>query len=157
MPTNRRKSHTRRDVISSDALSCYLSGDAEALDDDIELRYFTDESKIKAAWDANKPDILREWIAAHPGTRPVCWWRFDAPKEYAVGPGIHLGFGYAMRRQTAGPPLDFEARHMIPNVVCGLPELDDYSRFTFETEGEFLSRHSLLSDEERKLLKGISQ
>lgn len=30
-------------------------------------------------WGAAREELLRDWIAGHPGSRPPAWWRFDAP------------------------------------------------------------------------------
>src|SRR5262245_14339766 len=41
-------------------------------------------------WDENKEEILEDWIAAHPGTRPWGWWRFDAPEPRRCVRGMEL-------------------------------------------------------------------
>jgi hypothetical protein len=38
------------------------------------------DDELRALWEAHRQAILREWIAKHPGTRPTCWWRYDAPE-----------------------------------------------------------------------------
>ena len=30
-------------------------------------------------WREHGPAIVADWVRARPGTRPVCWWMFDAP------------------------------------------------------------------------------
>ena len=34
---------------------------------------------LQSTWQQHGPAVLEKWIAARPGTRPNCWWRFDAP------------------------------------------------------------------------------
>src|SRR5215831_10981264 len=64
------------------------------------------EEDLRREWDAVRDEILRDWITAHPGTRPRGWWLFDAPEplrrrlggigspereEYAAGDIVGLG------------------------------------------------------------------
>jgi hypothetical protein len=35
---------------------------------------------VESAWRQFREDILEDWIPEHPGTRPRCWWVFDAPR-----------------------------------------------------------------------------
>lgn len=34
----------------------------------------------KPAWESVKEQILNDWIAEYPGTRPSFWWHYDAPE-----------------------------------------------------------------------------
>lgn len=126
--------------IDDDALLNYLRGDYFAWRNDIVLRYFTEESDIQAAWNQHKAVILSEWIETHPGTRPCCWWLYDAPREHEVA-----GIKYAMRRQVSGPPLDLT--NILPHCCCGIPVLHAKD-IEFESETKFLQRHNLLTAEE---------
>ena len=36
-------------------------------------------------WAAHEEDVLRDWIAEDPGSRPSGWWRFSAPVEREDG------------------------------------------------------------------------
>ncbi|MEI6610989.1 MAG: hypothetical protein WCO53_14780 [Deltaproteobacteria bacterium] len=40
------------------------------------------EDDLKAAWEANKQEIMAEWTKNHPppGDMPFAWWRFDSQK-----------------------------------------------------------------------------
>jgi hypothetical protein len=36
-------------------------------------------------WRAVGEGIVQDWIKDAPGTRPRCWWKFDAPEPRAAG------------------------------------------------------------------------
>jgi hypothetical protein len=40
--------------------------------------HFLDAS-LEDLWERHAPDLLLEWIAAHPGTRPAAWWVWSGP------------------------------------------------------------------------------
>jgi hypothetical protein len=40
------------------------------------------KSKAALAWRSGSPGALRDWIRRHPGTRPSCWWAFEAPEPF---------------------------------------------------------------------------
>ncbi|WP_339857950.1 hypothetical protein [Pseudohongiella acticola] len=49
------------------------------------LGYFTygaedacDLERMKADWQRHKRELMAEWIADNPGTRPFAWWQFEA-------------------------------------------------------------------------------
>lgn len=58
-------------------------------DDYIGLEFFgnvvrggpRDLVRIGEVWASHRGTVLGEWPDARPGTRPRCWWRFDAPVE----------------------------------------------------------------------------
>lgn len=35
--------------------------------------------QMRQDWEANRDELLAEWVATNPGTRPLAWWEFDAP------------------------------------------------------------------------------
>jgi hypothetical protein len=37
--------------------------------------------KVKDLWEANRAEILAEYIADNPGSRPSLWWTYDALEE----------------------------------------------------------------------------
>lgn len=43
---------------------------------------FVDTAEMRAAWQANRSDLLREWITKRPGSRPFAWWLFEAVPRY---------------------------------------------------------------------------
>ena len=40
---------------------------------------------LQAAWEAHRDEILADWAEHSPGTRPTCFWRFDAPAHRPPG------------------------------------------------------------------------
>ena len=42
---------------------------------------------MREAWEKHRENILTQWIAANPGTRPWAWWKFDAPEPRPEGEG----------------------------------------------------------------------
>lgn len=39
---------------------------------------------MREAWQAMGDQIVEEWVAAYPGSRPLCWWLFSHGKERPV-------------------------------------------------------------------------
>ncbi|WP_271167297.1 hypothetical protein [Hansschlegelia plantiphila] len=115
--------------------------------------------KTRDLWAEFGPAVLKRWIVDKPGTRPWCWWKYEAPEQ---------------RRRVGGTgTLRCEAHGGKPLVRMGLPEgwimpndlrwhpfvgrgfqgfdVDDPP--TFESQAAFLERHGLLVAGERKRLK----
>ena len=76
MPRKRRNPKTRRAEIPAEMIE-YLS-DRETGDPWI---FFTTDADLLAAWNEVRDEILTEWIAGSPGSRPSFWWRFGAPRQ----------------------------------------------------------------------------
>lgn len=89
-----------------------------------------------AAWHAVRIGVLQKWITTHPGTRPLAWWRYEAPTPHRR---IVEGRG----RLLPGDPL-----------ICGWPEnlIDRTSHVVIESQASYLKRHKLLSPEEERAL-----
>jgi hypothetical protein len=89
-----------------------------------------------AAWHAVRREVLPQWIAKHPGTRPLAWWRYEAPAPMRR---IVQGRG----RPPGGDPL-----------ICGWPEnlLERTDHVAIESQAAYLKRHGLLSAEEESAL-----
>jgi hypothetical protein len=86
-------------------------------------------------WREHEAEVVAEWAAEHPGTRPPLWWRTSAPEG---------------RRQLSGAPIERGALHAQVDGA-GLPLALDYfahGRVTFESEAAFLKRHRLFLDGE---------
>ena len=52
----------------------------ESKDLDLETGYRTQD-----IWEQFSGEILADWVRRHPGTRPLCWWRFDSGIKRRVG------------------------------------------------------------------------
>lgn len=90
-----------------------------------------------ALWQAHGDEVLADWIAEHPGTRPHGWWMCDAP-----GPRARIDGG-----PEASP--DTPRRFGVPSIYrCE----DDWSA-EYESEADYLARLNLLVDGERERLE----
>jgi hypothetical protein len=89
-----------------------------------------------ADWHRVRRDVLADWIAKRPGTRPLAWWRYEAPAP--------------MRRivQGAGHPPGGDP------LLYGWPEnlRDRSNHVAIESEAAYLDRHGLLAPEEKAAL-----
>jgi hypothetical protein len=95
------------------------------------------------AWGELREQILGEWIAKHPGTRPRAFWVYDAPRS-ASDPDEP-----EQRRQVGGA-----GRPACAGSGFGLPlgweDFDASNPPVFESEASYLERHGLLSAEEKR-------
>jgi hypothetical protein len=131
-----------------------------------------DEMTLRALWGEHRDEVLAEWIAEAPGTRPWAWWQLEAPEprrrlggigtEKWVGLPAHApvyAFGipaawtdewetryYSGRAvDIHGQPIGQEFRgHDFRGVAI---DPDDPPRF--ESEAAYLDRHGLLAADER--------
>jgi hypothetical protein len=104
-----------------------------------------DKHNHRALWEAHGPEILGNWITAHPGRRPVAWWKYTAPESRRQLRGAG--------RPVIGPygrdSVESWREHAGLPVLLGL-EPDDPP--TFESEPATLRRLGLLDrDEVRRL------
>ena len=85
-----------------------------------------------------RDELLREWIATHPGTRPWGWWKHEAPD--------------ARRRVTeGGEPIVFCLSFGLPESVYW-PRGKSAEPLAYESQAAYLDRHGLLSARERSCL-----
>lgn len=102
-----------------------------------------DMAAVQAAWEELSDELLPEFIADHPGTRPAAWWLFDAPEP--------------QRRLLYGHDPDGESRpEWTRRLRFGRPAVFGKSDFAdppcFESQAAYLDRHGLLTDAERDVL-----
>jgi hypothetical protein len=130
-------------------------------DEPAENRFFRlSPSEACEEWAAHGADILVEWIAAQPGTRPDAWWRFDSPRcPILAERNSHCWFAADMiegRRKLSGSGVR-EWEHpgfsaMVPTWHLGIPRMagvDPDDPPVFETQADYLRRHGLLLSGER--------
>ena len=109
--------------------------------------------RLPALWREHAAQILPAWIEAKPGTRPSCWWTFDAPEPRrrlggAVDPLAEVS-AYAPDHHL-GIPTDW--------VLPDGPHADRGEAISpanppiFESQATFLDRHGLLEPGERDRL-----
>ena len=118
-----------------------------------------DADRLREFWDEVADDVLAEVIAEAPGTRPLLWWYFDAPRlEVGVFPNWCLD-GQLPEPRTfisgAGKPAWEETAYM-PSFTDGLPDwwvgYRAHKPPVFENMPAYLRRHGLLTDSEVKRL-----
>ena len=118
-----------------------------------------DDAAMREAWSELRDDILADWIAERPGSRPWAWWAFDATEP---------------RRRIDGKPHPFDNRarerlvdqHRTPDddrrrltgayrLALGVPSVSivaDDGEAGYETEAEYLDRLGLLIGGEREAM-----
>jgi len=103
--------------------------------------------EIISAWQGVQDELLPQWIAEQPGTRPWAWWLTTAPeRRRCVAGEEHPDNGYSKPHPAEVPYWRlFFGKPSCTRVVNGrLPE--------YETEADYLNRLGLLTDEERAAL-----
>jgi hypothetical protein len=111
-------------------------------------------------WVEHGKAIVAEWIADHPGTRPSCWWKYEAP-----GPRVRCGgIGTPSHERLAnverlhlGVPMDWITRGISETYVrlgsdLGVPPLDPRNPPLYEAQATFLDRYGMLLPGERRRL-----
>ncbi len=117
-----------------------------------------DPDPVQAEWRSVRSQVLRSWIATHPGTRPYAWWCYEAPEPRrrvgGTGTPKHevmkyvpaLVFGipkYWVTQDDVGLPGIFGLR--------GVPfDITDPPRY--ESQASYLQRHGLLTGQEQEKL-----
>ena len=111
---------------------------ARALDPSI-LWFEVHEEAEKEAWERSREQVLSQWIASRPGSRPRAWWAYDSPRSFDGLP--------EQRRliSGAGQPGCRECGFGLPLNWLGF-SADNPP--TFESESMYLKRHNLLTREE---------
>ena len=85
MPTNRKRiARGRRQIEVAPVLWARLNDDPCPADTHGFARVlyydYPRENVLRPPWEQHRAAILERWIKRRPGTRPSCWWRFDAPR-----------------------------------------------------------------------------
>ena len=116
--------------------------------------------KLRAKlWQEYSEDILQDWIAQKPCSRPEHWWTYDAPKDKKLMAGTHWANTYPVQRKKlsgVGCPDFVKTPAYLPRFNKGLPvEWHDYDAAAppvFESEAAYLQRFNLLKEAEIKYL-----
>jgi hypothetical protein len=77
MPAKRRTEQTSLADISGAIWRILMDQPAEPGDNPFTM---FNRPAIAAAWAAHREEIIAAWADDHPGTRPLYWWRHDAPE-----------------------------------------------------------------------------
>ena len=123
----------------------------------LDIQFFILKEKGKEKlWDLHKDEILPRWIKKNPWTRPFAWWELDAPWNEKRKPEIHRGYKKyfpKVRKMVNGRgKLNLGLFYQF-GVPCDWAEIDTADPPLYETEGAYLKRHGLLTEEEEKLMK----
>jgi hypothetical protein len=137
MPVARRAPKLRNDDVPDVVWAVMLDeldpDDIEDGWDRFEMMYPRQTGALATHWREHGADIVERWVEDHPGRRPSCWWRFDAPEP----------------RQMAG-----EIETVPGSEPFTLKWLLEPATFLVESEAHYLRRLGLLSrDEEVQLVQ----
>ena len=103
-----------------------------------------DEHRLRALWESAREEVLSHFVSAHPGHRPRCWWRFDAPepRQRIGGSGVASSEKY---------------RAIVPHLERGIPVYHEDVALgdppSYESSAHYLKRRGLLFPGEAKLLR----
>jgi len=153
MATNRKRTPRSRQVqtLHPGAIN-WLYDRQEPTEKPWKDRFFMDRVDFKTLWADNRDEVLAWWIKNRPGTRPLNWWIYDAPKErvpWCQGWEYYAAQPYRQRVGGIGEPgHDAHTLKGIPQSWLGEPS-DPLDPPRFESEAAYLQRHGLLTKEER--------
>lgn len=118
----------------------------------------------KELWEEYRDDFLPEFIAKHPGKRPLPWWQWDAPRWADPYEGCYFhGTLPEPRRRIGGTGLTTWEKYpaVVPSFQKGIPaswhEIDPDDPPRFESEVSYLFRHGLLTPIEIKCLADMPE
>ena len=158
MPTNRRfRTRVHHEALDP-ARWAILTDELPA--DDANRFILMDRESYDAMlpfWQEHRKLILANWVKTKPGTRPSCWWRYDAPRLDPEQLGrwsrtVMAPRMIELRRKLRGDgqPLH-EVQAYVPahhyGVAAWLGDPDNPP--VFETQRAYLARHGLLIPGER--------
>jgi hypothetical protein len=111
-------------------------------------------------WSMFGAEITEEHIREYPGTRPLRWWQFDAPKPRqrlgGVGTPRHDRLAdaehYVLGVPDAWITADDVRTYRLIGSDLGVPALDPSDPPLFESEAAYLKRHGILAGAESRLL-----
>src|SRR5262249_38979976 len=84
MPTMRRRRLQERRPPLEGAVRIHLLTGARPGPEDFESWVEVRLLNGAQVWSEHRLDLLDEWIAEHPGTRPDGWWRYEAQESRRV-------------------------------------------------------------------------
>jgi hypothetical protein len=165
MPTKRtRISHHIAEGISPIALYClsdelFPLSDGLADEDVSRWRFSTGEAEERKLWEQCKGVILATWINQYPGTRPSCWWRYDAPEKCrkrlgGIGTPGHEVLAYAEELDHGLPGFWLDqwiCKYYGPDFK-GVA-IDPKNPPCYESQAAYLKRHGLLTPAEQAQLR----
>jgi hypothetical protein len=114
--------------------------------------------ELRQLWVQHGAAVLAEWVRRYPGTRPVCWWRWDAPRwagKEACGRDLPEP---RQRLGGTGDPCSDDWEEGIPRFWVSWPgrkerPVNPADPPLYEAEATYLRRHGLLLRGEAARLK----
>lgn len=109
--------------------------------------------RMRTDWNRYRDELLREWIASRPGSRPFGWWTFDAVERRETIDGSVHPFDRPERRalcekwHARNPNQGYDRRfwelyYGMPAIVVG------EGMVRYESERAYLKRLGLLTSDE---------
>jgi hypothetical protein len=119
-------------------------------------------NELVTVWNQVREELLSEWAAEHPGTRPRMWWALEAPRAKL---GTFRGCWYDDHLQEprllvggTGRPAH-EVLALMPSYEFGIPtswmNLREDNPPVFESQAAYLKRHGLLPPAEARRLSAV--
>ncbi len=92
--------------------------------------------QMREDWETHREEMLAKWIAEHPGSRPFCWWMFDAPtRRETIDGSVH--------------PFDRPERKSLCELFFGVPRIVvGEGCVRYESQRHYLTRLGLLTSDE---------
>lgn len=121
-----------------------------------------DGAELQQLWGQYGDEIVGEWAIRRPGSRPRCWWRWDAPRQ---PPGRYPRAWFdgelpEPRRRLGGRGRLWSEQFtaIVTDYEMGLPggewiDVDPSDVPIFESQAAYLKRFNLLTADEVKHLK----
>ena len=135
MPTKRKRKSRNRRPETKDWELHYLRHGEVINEGHIKRFFINKEIHWPKLWELHRDQILSEWAAKYPGTRPFAWWEFNAPRQpIGTYPGCYFDGGLPeprLKLKGAGTP-NHEALNYVPRFCFGLPTTGWVSRFDVE-------------------------
>ena len=101
-------------------------------------------------WAELRAEVLADWIATTPGTRPWAFWKYDAPAPESIETDPELEPELVMRRRSgAGFPYSDPRENFGMSLLI---DEDPTDPPVFESEASYLLRNEFLSAAEKKRL-----
>ena len=112
----------------------------------------TGEPVTERLWAEWSGDVLAGWLAARPGTRPRCWWRYSAPRSRLPGEPAWAPSHAEPRRgfDRRGNVIEQRCGMVLPGWDLGLPSYWAERPVIVESEAAYLDRHGLLPAAEHR-------
>ena len=116
---------------------------------------FESEQLARHCWEDLRDEVLADWIAERPGTRPYAWWKYDAPERRQCLNQVHPFDDPEREEHIAqmlerSPNMETQSFYELYYGTPGsLVAPNDFSCL-FETESDYLARLDLLTEYERE-------